>query len=500
MMSAREGISKEITVKADLPRTTDIGATGRNAYIINNAVGFIYPQKKKITDPRFGFLNLSGEESRNAQFCPVTSIADSQPQCSIGKTTLKETEERSLNYSMEMGLEVETLDKAIWSYYVNMEKVNSDRKDYEFFISGTLNLPTNSFTVGEKLDKKDLKDGPLSAVTTFYEMLYSINTITKKAYKRTALKGKLKPRIILRDFFDKIMVDLLKCSIKKSIGDYGQEFTAAAKFGTLDNAGDYNTHNINGDANTISIPYNVQGNALRIMVANDRPSAYRAIAFALFTDPESINTRTITGYYYENYEKAMKKKEDAEKESKKTGKKKCVPLPKNILISGINAYVPGNPSQINFDPAQEDAALVSDKPILDKHYNNSDSIGKIRKSSRIEIRRSNRDKLSRRIKNNKQFAKWVKYESGGSLMSTKTLKGKKNNQTLFDEWTKYRFGGFKGGRKKRKRTRKKRRKKRNKTKNRREKRRKTKKRKRRKRRTKKNKTFIQSAKHKKNLK
>ena len=37
---------------------------------------------------------------------------------------------------------------------------------------------------------------------------------------------------------------------------------------------------IGGD---ISIPYNDQGNSLRIMVANDRPSAYRGIAFTFYT-------------------------------------------------------------------------------------------------------------------------------------------------------------------------------------------------------------------------
>ena len=41
------------------------------------------------------------------------------------------------------------------------------------------------------------------------------------------------------------MTDLLKCSIKKSIGDYGQEFTAVSKFWTLANKGEYETHNRN---------------------------------------------------------------------------------------------------------------------------------------------------------------------------------------------------------------------------------------------------------------
>ena len=76
---------------------------GSNAYIINNAVPLSYPTPKKAHQERFGFLNLDGMQSGVAQFCPVTSIADSQPLCSIKtKSSFKETAPRALNYTMEM--------------------------------------------------------------------------------------------------------------------------------------------------------------------------------------------------------------------------------------------------------------------------------------------------------------------------------------------------------------------------------------------------------------
>ena len=112
-IAPRDGDSG-IDLKAPLPETNTItpgAVNNKNAYIINNAVPMIYPQQKKESDERFGFLNLDGRQSKNAQFCPVTSIADSQPLCSIGvKKTRILTEERSVNYSMDMGLEVETDD------------------------------------------------------------------------------------------------------------------------------------------------------------------------------------------------------------------------------------------------------------------------------------------------------------------------------------------------------------------------------------------------------
>jgi len=494
----------EVSASAVFPSTQEIGTTtGKNAYVINNAVPFIYPQKKNMGDPRFGFMNLDGSQSREVQFCPVTSIADAQPQCSIGASTQAETESRSLNYSMDMGLEVKTTDNSVWSYYVNMEKINDDRKNYEFFISGTLSLPTNSFTVGDRINKKDLLDAnaPLGAVTTFYEILSHINTITKNAYKRTALQRgeKTKPRTLLRNFFTDIMEDLLKFSIKKSIGDYGQEFTAVSKYGTLENAAAYEEKNKDESGMAISIPYNSEGNSLRIFAANDRPSAYRGAAFLLFTQPNSINTRAVMGYYRENYNSAKKIKDerDAITTMAKTARvtketlwkdvpknitsaavaagltKKGIPkknqssilfkgytLPKNTLINSINIYSDDKKSILNYNHQIGDAVVASTAPVEDKHYNRDKSLLQRRTSVRLQNKEKEQNKWSRRMGSNRRFAKWVK-QIGKELISSKTPKGKKHNKTLFNEWRTTILGlsPLRGGRIKKKLTRKKRNKK-----------------------------------------
>ena len=126
--------------QGEIPQPVNIpqaGEYGEDAYVINNAVPLIYPQLKKASQKRFGFLNLNGIQARNSQFCPVTSIADSQPLCSIKtKASLKETVPRALNYSMEMGLEA-PIRAGTYSYYINMQKTKEDSGDYLFYISAT---------------------------------------------------------------------------------------------------------------------------------------------------------------------------------------------------------------------------------------------------------------------------------------------------------------------------------------------------------------------------
>ena len=78
----------------------------------------------------------------------------------------------------------------------------------------------------------------------------------------------------------------MKSGIKKSIGDYGQEFTALSKYGAT-TKDKYKTVNMITAGGNKTIPYNENGNAFRIMVANDRPSAYRGIFMLLFADQKN---------------------------------------------------------------------------------------------------------------------------------------------------------------------------------------------------------------------
>merc|ERR1711991_85652 len=195
----------------------------------------------------------------NSQFCPVTSIADSQPLCSIKtKSSLKETAPRALNYSMEMGLEA-PIKAGTYSYYIRLRKADlSNENDYKYIISGELTGPGFLYHIGDDSTELDLKLGPLSAVNTFYEILQTISVITKKSMMTSGQKkgSKFSPRIILRNFFESNIEILMKAGIKKSIGDYGQEFTALSKFGATTKDSYKTANEIIQGGYLKTIPYN----------------------------------------------------------------------------------------------------------------------------------------------------------------------------------------------------------------------------------------------------
>ena len=187
-----------------------------------------------------------------------------------------------------------------------MKKVDeTDTENYNFNISGVLTGPNFLIHIGNKNEILDLKLGPLSAVNTFYKILQNISLITKQSVLQSRDK-KFEPRIILRQFFEENSEVLMNAGVIKSIGDYGQEFTALSKFGATTTE-IYNRINTVGSKSK-TIPYNANGNALRFMVANDRPSAYRGIFISLFADQNTINTRAVLGYYREKRTSGIKSK------------------------------------------------------------------------------------------------------------------------------------------------------------------------------------------------
>ena len=144
-----------------------------------------------------------------------------------------------------------------------------------------------------------LSDDPLSAVSSYYKMLGNISNLVKNYQefnKQAKVSTKLAPPIILRNFLNKNMKEIQKYSILKSFGDYGQEYTAISKW----NGG------LPSDvikSNDIALSYDDYGNSFRVMIANDRPSAYRLIFLILFANQESINNRCIGGYFNNNNSK-----------------------------------------------------------------------------------------------------------------------------------------------------------------------------------------------------
>ena len=284
-------------VGTDLPLPPP-GETSGKAYIISNASKFIFPSQKKVEDGRFGLFNLTGQHTRDLNYCPVPSIADNQPTCSVtvDKTANNETYPRSHEYDLEMSVEAEDAIGQTHSYVIEMTKIGASRTSY--YISAALSMPLQpSILIGDKTEINDLKGSPLGAVSSYFELLKSMSKQLKKGEYLAKYNGtQLPPREILQEFFKTNMEIITKMSVKKSIGDYGQEHVAACKFGS--GVPSEVMDPVNGYDNVL--PYSNDGDSLRMMLANDRPSAYRNIFMLLFSEEDSVNSRAVAGYWNEN--------------------------------------------------------------------------------------------------------------------------------------------------------------------------------------------------------
>lgn len=389
-----------ISTTYPLPKPFTEGETksnNRNAYVINNAAK-IYPSEQKMNQSRFDFFNLSGENIREAQFCPITSIADNQPLCSVTTSKMADkTYLRSHNYDLEMGVEAEDAIGNTYSYIVNMSKSTS-RDNY--FISAVLSIPgMPSIIVGDMGEKNDLKGSPLGAVTTYYHLLKNMNKKISQFFMRTSSSSSSStksssPREILSDFFKENMETITNMCVKKSIGDYGQEHTSSAKFG----AGlpdEVKTAGQDSSGNNIVLPYTDDGDSLRIMLACDRPSAYRNIFMLLFSEENSVNSRAAAGYWDES-------------EGKKSIKNTIVIspatlLPKDAVSGKINFNRSPNPDNTLGFP---NLNIVSGSTVSGTQFRQENLRSNLRKSARIKTRVA--FTLSQRVKIKRGFAKWLK--------------------------------------------------------------------------------------------
>ena len=354
--------------------------TNNKAYIISNASKFIFPSQKKVRDNRFGLFNLNGENTRDLNYCSVPSIADNQPTCSVTleKTASSETYPRSHEYDLEMSVEAEDAIGQTYSYVIEMTKTRNSRTSY--YISAALSMPSQpSILIGDKTEINDLKGSPLGAVSSFLELLKSMNTELKSSDKLSKYNGtKLPPKDILQEFFKTNMEIITKMSVKKSIGDYGQEHVAACKWGSGVPSDVIKSDN--GYENVL--PYSDDGNSLRMMLANDRPSAYRNIFMLLFSEEDSVNSRAVAGYWNEN-------------PSVLSGGTAPIKSQKNTIVISPSTILPNDHSErgtsvFNTSPkTDEELGLVKPQNIVTENakFRQEEIRKKIRSASQIVTRR-----------------------------------------------------------------------------------------------------------------
>lgn len=383
-------------VAAELPLPSPVD-TNNKAYIISNASKFIFPSQQKVGDDRFGLFNLNGANTRDLNYCSVPSIADNQPTCSVtvDKTASTETYPRSHEYDLEMSVEAEDAIGQIYSYVIEMTKTSNSRTSY--YISAALSMPSQpSILIGDKTEINDLKGSPLGAVSSFLELLKSMNTSLKSGANLSRYNGTtLPPREILQEFFKTNMEIITKMSVKKSIGDYGQEHVAACKWGSgvpsevIAAATGYDN----------VLPYPDDGNSLRMMLANDRPSAYRNIFMLLFSEENSVNSRAVAGYWNEN-------------PAVVSGSKQPVKSLKNTIVISPATILPDGQKQggsVFNTSLRTDEELGFTPSASDGKFSQADIRAKIRGVPRIQTRRQIKEKeYENKRMSIRGYTKWLK--------------------------------------------------------------------------------------------
>ena len=417
----RKELYKYLTSDVDFPRPVEceniecsqekpIGKetespTIKSAYIINNA-SQIYATLDKIHQDRWKFYNLDGMQVRYAQYCPVSSIADSMPLCALPTKGNTETQKRLVfnpmditvtyngagddekglkdyykftmipneyynlvdfdtrtNYTKKGSLlkflsdiykqfggtnakrkaayvsymkipedirSVKPIDsdniddgdkkitfgsKIIFKNFINEIKLSMQQDRERFFkVQFNASIVANGESLCEcnpSFTPKSLEGaGPFQAASTYLSILKETNNIILGLKTDgEKVEAESHPTIGLFVIFQENIKKILNMTVRKSMGDYSQELATIGKFGatpTNDNTAKAqydiaNTHIITNEkvekVHPISLPYDEDGDSLRLFVANDRPSAYRGIFFITQALDNSFNSKSMGGYY-----------------------------------------------------------------------------------------------------------------------------------------------------------------------------------------------------------
>ena len=257
-------------------------------YIINNA--------SPITAKSFPNADTNIE---NSVYCPATSIADAMFNCAYSDAV---KEKSDAIYPMKVYIENDVGPKYIYS--IEIYPSSGDRKNLS--INGVVTVEGNPITIDiyKNINIAKYADKELSAtiayrdtVTQIVDLLQSpeINTISNLT--RTERVTKMDK---FRNFVRMMAKQVIQFVCIKSIGDWGQEVTSVAKLGAYYKNDIPAINAIMNEINTV--PYDDRGDALRLGVAGDRPSAFRMIYMNMFAKPEAKNSKSIVGYITQNSE------------------------------------------------------------------------------------------------------------------------------------------------------------------------------------------------------
>lgn len=296
-----------------------------------------YEKWFKNMQPIFGVYRTL----QRAVFCPTSSMMDAMDNCSL-KYNTTEPKEVGTSYS-EIIYEKDDVKISFGGVVLNYEENTIDKKDgieqrrrelvakiyYELNCNNPSNDQINDIatinTTGIKVSKSDdLKariayTGVISKLRNIYSL--EVSDEPEEIYGGSLQKGG--SMAVIKEMWAKVQYyvnkdnfnNLLASTALKSMGDYLQECQACFKWGGYVNTPDQfpvrlkEMREINFNFNDVKdkliyrsvskpnsiIPYDLNGNGLRLGVQKDRPSGFRSI-YILLNGHGAINDQAITGY------------------------------------------------------------------------------------------------------------------------------------------------------------------------------------------------------------
>ena len=128
----------------------------QSSYIINNAAR-IYPSEDKMGELRFNFYNLTGEQVRNAQYCPLSSVADSMSLCTLGDSAGDITRNRMVMNNMNVTVTYNDNDNPSNNFYnlaIIPEKMTNEMKaNYQIILDLINTVKREQFTKNVKTNE-----------------------------------------------------------------------------------------------------------------------------------------------------------------------------------------------------------------------------------------------------------------------------------------------------------------------------------------------------------
>jgi hypothetical protein len=251
--------------------------TTTQRFIINNASPLSDTLFKKITK----------DDLNKRVYCPAASIADAMSNCSYKKST--EQIHNDLIYPMNLHIENIKGQKYIYSI---KSTLSYSENTHTLSIDGIVSIEDNPITINinKNIDISKQRYKDLSAVETYRDMVSKMVTL----FSNEQINNKDNNNDIFTNFVRSNAKSIIELGCIKSIGDWGQEVTSVSRFGA------YANNNIEqfkiSMNNSEIIPYDENGEAIRLGIAGDRPSAFRMIYMNIFANPESKNNKAVVGY------------------------------------------------------------------------------------------------------------------------------------------------------------------------------------------------------------